>query len=47
MMASATQAVPVAAERNGKKDNWYARDRLAGLRRFALAITTLNVLGHL
>jgi hypothetical protein len=27
-------------------DKWYARDRLGGLRRFALAITLLNVVGH-
>jgi hypothetical protein len=27
-------------------DKWYARDRLGGLRRFALAITIFNVLGH-
>jgi hypothetical protein len=29
------------------KDNWAERKRLAGLRRFATAITTLNVVGHL
>ena len=28
------------------KDKWYAVDRLGGLRRFALAITLLNILGH-
>jgi hypothetical protein len=28
-------------------DRWYQGDRLAGLRRFAVAITALNVLGHL
>lgn len=28
------------------RDRWYARDRLGGLRRFAIAITILNVLGH-
>ena len=28
------------------KDQWYARDRLGGLRRFAVAITILNLLGH-
>lgn len=27
-------------------DAWYVRDRLGGLRRFAVAITVLNVLGH-
>ena len=27
-------------------DRWYQRDRLGGLRRFAVAITVLNVLGH-
>jgi hypothetical protein len=28
------------------RDRWYGGDRLAGLRRFAVAITVLNVLGH-
>jgi hypothetical protein len=28
------------------RDRWYGSARLGGLRRFALAITTLNVLGH-
>lgn len=27
-------------------DRWYRQDRLAGLRRFAVAITVLNLLGH-
>jgi hypothetical protein len=27
-------------------DRWYLTDRLGGLRRFAVAITALNVLGH-
>ena len=27
-------------------NRWYARDRLGGLRRFAVAITVLNILGH-
>ncbi len=31
---------------NSTPDRWYARDRLGGLRRFAIAITVLNVLGH-
>ena len=29
-----------------KSDRWYSSDRLGGLRRFAAAITILNVLGH-
>ena len=28
------------------QNRWYAQDRLGGLRRFAIAITVLNVLGH-
>lgn len=28
------------------RDRWYAQDRLGGLRRFAIAITVLNILGH-
>src|SRR6202008_1526049 len=28
------------------QDRWYQQDRLGGLRRFAAAITILNVLGH-
>jgi hypothetical protein len=38
-----------AAGANGApivKDKWYAQDRLGGLRRFALAITVFNLLGH-
>lgn len=31
----------------GFKDQWYNVSRLGGLRRFAVAITVLNVLGHL
>ncbi len=27
-------------------DRWYQSDRLGGLRRFAVAITLLNILGH-
>jgi hypothetical protein len=30
----------------GRPDRWYAADRLGGLRRFATAITLLNLLGH-
>lgn len=29
-----------------QKDRWYQADRLGGLRRFAAAITILNILGH-
>jgi hypothetical protein len=32
---------------NAKNDRWYQADRLGGLRRFATAITLLNVFGHL
>src|SRR5262245_1976193 len=28
-------------------DRWYQADRLGGLRRFAVAITALNLLGHI
>ncbi|MDE0686442.1 MAG: enediyne biosynthesis protein UnbU [Candidatus Poribacteria bacterium] len=31
---------------NNKKDVWYQSNRKGGLRRFALAITTFNILGH-
>ncbi|MCA9186645.1 MAG: hypothetical protein KDA99_13550 [Planctomycetales bacterium] len=41
-----TNAAPVAGKSKAK-DNWYANDRLGGLRRFAIAITVLNILGHL
>jgi enediyne biosynthesis protein E5 len=30
----------------GNKDLWYQSNRLGGLRRFAIAITAFNVLGH-
>jgi len=28
------------------QDNWYQNKRIGGLRRFAIAITILNILGH-